>query len=206
MYCTLITGAIGSSKSETLLNIIEVLYKNPENRIYIFDSQSRSLAQFAETAERYCTDNNSAGVSDMIGKIVQMLNARQNAQNDACESSDFDAEKFILSENQICIFIDDIGEFVNNADNESRDMMNNIARLAKNLGVLFFAAGRLADVVKLADLEPLTSTIVKYQNGIGIGGTAADYSFFNNSLLFSVIKCLWILIVLKKFIKKCIEF
>ena len=88
-------------------------------------------------------------------------------------------------EKQICIFIDDINEFVESVENSSRDTMNRIATLAKNLGVILFAAGRTADISKLSELEPLTSTLVKYQNGLAVDGSPSLCGFFKNDLKYS---------------------
>lgn len=180
-YCCMISGSIGSGKSRTLKNLIETI-NNEENLLYLFDSEKQSFADYKSIAQRYSIDNNSEDVSFAIDEIVSMLNERQNAQNSARNEDGFDPVSFIMSEKQICIFIDDINEFINSVENSSRDMMNNIARLAENLGVLLFAAGRTSDIGRLADIEPLTNTIVKYQNGIGIDGSPVMHSFFNTTL------------------------
>lgn len=183
-YCFLISGSIGAGKSRMLSNIIEII-NNDDNLIYLFDSEKENFKNYRNLAQKYSVDRDNEAVSSAMEEIVLMLNERQNALNSDSKEPGFDPVSFILSQKQICIFIDDINEFVNNVEDASRDMMNNIARLAKNLGVLLFAAGRTSDVVKLADIEPLTNTIVKYQNGMGIEGTPAFYSFFNNTLSYS---------------------
>lgn len=183
-YCCVITGSIGCGKTTVMSKIIETI-ENENNLVYIFDSSEKELNKFSEFATGYCSNDNFDKVSEIIDEIVQMLNARQNAQNVASKDTGYDAAQFILNEKQICIFIDDINEFVDRVDNTSRDMMNNIARLAKNLGVLLFVTGRTSDISRLCDIEPLTNTIIKYQNGICIGATASDYAFFNNKLGYS---------------------
>ncbi|MCH5314367.1 MAG: type VII secretion protein EssC [Eubacterium sp.] len=183
-YCCLISGSIGSGKSDLLCKIIDII-NNDDNLIYLFDSEKRAFANYLDYAQMYAAGKNEEQVSNAIDEIVQMLNKRQNAQNAAKNEDGYDPVSFIQSEKQICIFIDDINEFVENAENQSRDMMNNIARLAKNLGVILFAAGRTGDISKLCDLEPLTNTIVKYQNGLAIDGSPSVNSFFKNNLNYS---------------------
>lgn len=178
-YCTMVTGTIGSGKSKMLSNIIETLSKNQDNLIYIFDSQSRSLSQVADLAERYCADDDVESVSDIIYDLCITLSERQNEYNKMNANSNSEAENYIHSEKQLCIFIDDIREFVDNSDNEARNRMKLVASNAKNFGVLLFAAGRVADVEKFNVQESLTMNIMKYQNGICIGGTAGSYLFFN---------------------------
>ncbi|MGN1419674.1 MAG: type VII secretion protein EssC [Acutalibacteraceae bacterium] len=183
-YCCLISGSVGSGKSNLLCKIIEIINCN-DNLIYLFDSEKKSFGDYIDYAEAYIVDKNQQQVAAGIDEIVQMLNKRQNAQNASKKENGFDPVAFIQSEKQICIFIDDINEFVESVDNESRDMMNNIARLAKNLGVILFAAGRTSDISKLCDLEPLTNTIVKYQNGLAIDGSPSMNRFFKNNLSYS---------------------
>ena len=183
-YCCLISGSIGSGKSNFLCKIIEMIHCE-DNLIYLFDSEKKSFGNYTSEVRAYAVDKNEEQVAAAIDEIVQMLNKRQNAQNAAKKEKDFDPVAFIRSEKQICIFIDDIHEFVESVENQSRDMMNNIARLAKNLGVILFAAGRTSDISKLCDLEPLTNTIVKYQNGLAIDGTPSMNSFFSNNLSYS---------------------
>ena len=183
-YCFMVTGSIGSGKSAVLKNIAKVI-DNPDNLMYFFDSNKRTFAEFASTATGYAVDSNDADVSAIIREIVGMLNTRKDAQVAASSEPGFDAASFILKEKQICIFIDDIQEFVESIENETRNWMDNIARLAEDLGVLIFVAGRIGDVSRLADLEPLTSTIIKYQNGMLTDGSPSNAGFFNNNLSFA---------------------
>ncbi len=183
-YCFMVSGSIGSGKSALLKNIACML-QNENNLMYFFDSDKRTFADFASSATGYAIDKNDSAVNTLIREIVGMLNARKDAQVEASAEPDFDPVSFILKEKQICIFIDDINEFVESVENETRNWMDNIARLAEDLGVLVFVAGRLGDVSKLADLEPLTATIVKYQNGILVDGSPANAGFFDNNLSFA---------------------
>jgi S-DNA-T family DNA segregation ATPase FtsK/SpoIIIE len=184
-YCSMITGSIGSGKSALLCKIIEII-KSDENILYLFDSEKNTFSKYQNIAQGYFVDKNNNDVQCGIDEIVSELNVRQNELNSQSCDENFVLEEFVSSKKQICIFIDDINEFVENVENEQRDMMNNIARLAKDLGVMLFVAGRVADVSKLADIEPLTNTIVKYQNGIGLDGSPSMYNFFNtNNLSYS---------------------
>lgn len=181
-YCAMITGSIGSGKSAFLCRVIETMKIRDDNIFYLFDSSARGLSVYSDNCKGYVVSNCNQDVSNVISEIVSMLNKRQSDLNTIDES---EVASYSDELEQICIFIDDINEFVESVENEQRDMMNNIARLAKSLGVVLFAAGRISDVVKLADLEPLTNTIIKYQNGIAIGGSPAMYSFFNNNMGYS---------------------
>ncbi len=180
-YCCLIAGSVGTGKSTLLCRCIEIM-QNEDNLFYLFDSNSQSFSRYAALAARYIPNQNESEASAAVQEIVQLLNARQNAQNAAKTQEDFDPVSFILAEKQICIFIDDISQFLNSIDDKTRDLMNNIARLAKNLGVVLLAAGRTGDLVRLCDLEPLTNTITKYQNALALDGSPSLYGFLRNDL------------------------
>lgn len=183
-YCSMLVGSIGSGKSELLCRILHII-GNADNLLYLFDSQKGAFTAYAENAEKYAVDTDAAAVSDALADIVAKLNKRQTAHNAAKGTEGYNEKTFMDCEKQICIFIDDINEFVESVDNAARDTMNRIATLAKNLGVILFAAGRIGDVSKLSSLEPLTGTIVKYQNGLLIDGSPSLCTFFKNDLSYS---------------------
>lgn len=183
-YCSMLVGSIGSGKSELLCRILHMI-DNDDNLLYLFDSQNETFTAYTETAEKYAVDTDAEAVSNALADIVEKLNKRQAAHNAAKGTEGYNEKTFMDNEKQICIFIDDINEFVESVDNAARDTMNRIATLAKNLGVILFSAGRTGDVSKLSELEPLTGTIVKYQNGLSIDGTPSLCSFFKNDLSYS---------------------
>ena len=183
-YCCVITGSIGSGKSNLLCKIIDII-NNDNNMLYLFDSEKKAFCNYADDVKAYCVDTDANSVADALSEIVEMLNMRQRALNSAKSSDGFNEAEFMNVEKQICIFIDDINEFVESVENSSRDTMNRIATLAKNLGVILFAAGRTADISKLSELEPLTSTLVKYQNGLTVDGSPSLCGFFKNDLKYS---------------------
>ena len=183
-YCCVITGSVNSGKSNMLCKIIDII-SNENNMIYLFDSKKKPFSNYEASATAYSVDTDHEAVSSALNEIVDMLNVRQRAHNEAKNDEDYVAETYMDKEKQICIFIDDINEFVESVENSSRDTMNRIASLAKNLGVILFAAGRIADVSRLSEIEPLTSTITKYQNGIQIDGSPAMCNFFNNDLSYT---------------------
>ncbi len=183
-YCFMVTGSIGSGKSALLKNIAKTI-SNEDNLMYFIDSSKNTFSDFQSSATGYALDKDDEAVNRVIREIVGMLNTRKDAQVAASSEPGFDPSEFILSEKQICIFIDDINEFIESVENETRNWMDNIARLAEDLGVLLFAGGRIGDVSKLADIEPLTSTIVKYQHGLLMDGSPSNAGFFNNNLPFT---------------------
>lgn len=183
-YCAIISGSMNSGKSSFLCKLIDIMSRE-DNLFYLFDSQKHSFSAYAEQAQGYCVDTDVSMITPHLEEIVEMLNVRQRVINQAKTQPNFNADELMKDEKQICIFIDDINEFVENVEDSQRNTMNRIATLAKNLGVVLIAAGRTTDVVKLGDIEPLTSTIVKYQNGLALEGSPSFNSFFTNNLSYA---------------------
>ena len=123
-------------------------------------------------------------VTQLLSEIVDQLNLRKRAQNQAraMAGDSFSEQEFIRDYDQICIFIDDLREFVDEADNDNKHSMERICRLAQGLGVLVFAAGRVSDLERYNEIESLTRAIVGGQLAVGLGAGAAVHSFLRNDL------------------------
>ena len=117
-------------------------------------------------------------------KEMKTLNERKRAQNRARTALQeaFSERDFIRDYEQICIFIDDLKEFVDSVSNENKNSMERISRLAQGLGVLIFAAGRAADLARYNEIESLTRVLIGNQKGIVLGGSPSLCSFFINDL------------------------
>ena len=184
-YHLVVSGSIGCGKSRWMNLTAQMIHeKRPEDKIYIFDSLKAAMSAGEAFARGYCISGQDARTEQMLGEIVDMLNVRKRAQNQAraVAGDSFDEEEFIQSYEQICIFIDDLKEFVDQVSNDNKNAMERICRLAQGLGVLVFAGGRAADLVKYNEIESLTRVLISHQKGLILGGSAALCSFFNNDL------------------------
>lgn len=184
-YNMLISGTMNSGKSRFLAGLAGALReKQPEAKLYVFDGQRGSLRRTASIATRYAACSQAQPVTEMLSEIVEMLNVRKRAQNQArsMAGDTFREQEFIADYEQIAIFIDDLKEFVDEVDNNNKNSMERICRLAQGLGVLVFAAGRVSDLERYNEIESLTRAIVANQKGIGMGGSAALHSFLRNDL------------------------
>lgn len=187
-YHCLITGTIHSGKSAYLEKIARLIHaKRSEDKIYIFDGSQKSMSGCAEIATQYAVVNQDEYVTEMLAEIVNMLNIRKRAQMAEQKENPegFSEETFIQKYEQICIFIDDLKEFVDAVSDQDKLSMERICRLAQHLGVLVFIAGRVADITKYNEIESLTRVIVGNQKGVLLGGNASLAGFFQNDLKYN---------------------
>ncbi len=187
-YLLLITGTIQSGKSKLLFNIADnMVSKFTQTKLFIFDSNSRSLENIQNKAFHYCLSNNDEEVSSGIENLIGLLNDRKQKYKIAKEEggASFDMQSFIAQNEMICIVIDDLKEFLDEISDSNCATMERICRIAGNLGVIVIAAGRMADINKYNGLFELAKLFVDNQNGISIGTTPAQTAFFNNDLKYN---------------------
>lgn len=187
-YCMAISGTLRSGKSSTLVHIAKMIAcKETDALIYVFDSSGVALSDLQESGAGYalCSDPETVGAA--LEEIVGHLNERKRAQNLArTEAPDnFDELAFIQGYPLICIFIDDLREFVELSTDESKNSMERICRMAQHLGVMVFAAGRVSDLSRYNEIESLTRVILSNQKGLALGGTPAMHSYFQNNLKYN---------------------
>lgn len=184
-YCMLISGTIGSGKSRYLAGLAAGIHeRRPQDKLYLFDSSRGALKGLASLAKGYGAAGNDMQMTQMLGEIVEQLNLRKRAQNQArgMAGEGFSEEEFIAGYEQICLFIDDLKEFVDAVSDNNKNAMERICRLAQGLGVLVFAAGRVSDLERYNEIESLTRCIVANQNTVGLGGSAGLHTFLRNDL------------------------
>ena len=187
-YSMAVISEMGSEKSKILRQIaIAIHSKQPEDKIFVIDGKANTLQELEGISHQYSVVTDEDGVGNILAEIVDMLNQRKRAQNQAraVEEDSFDEQKYISSYEQICIFIEDIKEFVDVVTDESRNSMERICRLAEGLGVLVFVGGLAADVTKYNEIESLTRVIIGNQKGLLLSVSPSTCSFFKNSLKFS---------------------
>lgn len=186
-YSYIITGAVGSGKSRLLQNILTELRQKEENQIFVFDSEKSTFSALKDSVYAYAENHDGETVKAVLDEIVEMLNVRKRAQKAARAEAEsvFDEVAFIADKPQICIFIDDLSEFIEAVDNELKNTMERIARLADNLGVVMFAAVRVSDLTRLNEIESLTRVLVGRQNALAIGGSVGQYPMFQNNMKYS---------------------
>lgn len=186
-YSLLVTGSMHSGKSKTLKRmIIHLLSNGSATKVLVFDSKSKSLSNVKDSVDSYSVIDNDIGISEVLSNLVDQLNIRKRQQIAAKkEASDFDEKEYAKKYEQIAIIIDDLKEFVDEVSDNNRNTMERICRMAGGLGIIVICAGRVSDISHYNEIESLTRVIVANQNGLALGGTPAQYSYFRNNLKYS---------------------
>ncbi len=184
-YGFVVTGTMHTGKSIWMCRTAGMIHsRRPEDKIYIFDGLQGAMEDSRKFSKEYCRCSENEKAGKILEEIVETLNERKRAQNRARTALQeaFSERDFIRDYEQICIFIDDLKEFVDSVSNENKNSMERISRLAQGLGVLIFAAGRAADLARYNEIESLTRVLIGNQKGIVLGGSPSLCSFFINDL------------------------
>ncbi len=187
-YSMAVISETKGDKSRILCQIAATIHnKQSEDKIFVIDGKSNTLQELQGISHRYSAVTDEDGVGNILEEIVDMLNQRKRAQNQAraVEEDSFDEQKYISAYEQICIFVEDIKEFVDVVTDDSRNSMERICRLAEGLGVLVFVGGLAADVTKYNEIESLTRVIIGNQKGLLLSSSPSTCGFFKNSLKYS---------------------
>lgn len=171
---------------------MQIREKNPTSRIYVFDSTKGGLRSLASMpGARYYAmpseelqDGQDDALFAIIREIGLTLGERQQmlVQSRSQQGENFSQAQFVENLDLMCIFVDDIKNFVDKVTNRCLGPMGNFCRKAQGLGLMVFAAGRIADLALLNSQEAVTMAIVSNQKGIGLGGSAAVHSYLRNDL------------------------
>ena len=172
----IVSGSVGSGKSAFLRAMASLLTEgNPGGSVFVLDSERRGLAALKEKVSGYCTCDEKEEAETMLSEIIRLMIPRQEAAKAGEEVQD----------PLIALLLDDLPEFTENASDHAYKLLKNIIRYAKGLHVIVIAAGRIADLQKKADLDPVTSGLLKGGSGVLLGGTPALHTYFSNSLSYA---------------------
>ena len=186
-YNFLVSGTMNSGKSKFLVGTaMQIKEKYPASKFYVFDSSKASLRSLSSIpGTRYisvaASEESMVPVLQEIGAaMTERKQAQAQARAEQCDS--FSEAEFAGEQDLICIFIDDVKEFVEKVSDRCLKAMDRFCRLAQGLGLMVFAAGRVADLERLNSVESMTRAMVGNQKAIGLGGSAAIHTFLNNDL------------------------
>jgi len=177
-----IVGGQGSGKSRLLVNISSMILSGFEDsELVLFDSDRGSLEELKTKTEKYTTGKNEDEVSAMVDELIQKCTERKQLRDSALKEGKEDPLRQLPL---ICIVVDDLVEFVTDIPDKARDDLARICRLAKGYGLIFIAAMRSDEVVKVI-YDPLVKTVVDYQNGLTTSGTPKIHTYFTNNLTYN---------------------
>ena len=181
-YTLLVTGPVSSGKSRLLSVLSDMMQERfPAAVRYVIDSTGRALSGEKEQAAMYAV-NGQPEIGEMIGRIIEELNVRKNAQKKEDLQTKNEEKEYAGRFVPIVILIDDLKEFVDLSTDADKHSMERICRLAQYLGIIVVAAGRLEDIRRYNEIETLTRAIVSQQNAVALEGCPADYSFMMNGM------------------------
>jgi len=175
----LITGPMQCGKTtllRTLLRSLERIFSAEQLCIYIFDSRKMELSQFAHSSHvrAYVSDpQNVRPILDDLGKTLaereeQLLQSRK-AGSAADHVSDGDVVKPALM-----IIVDDFFDPFNDSISENdKELLGNMIRKGRNLGLHLIIAGAAADISQKGWVEPIKS-LKEAQVGFLLGSSSSD--------------------------------
>ena len=183
-YCFVISGMMGSGKSAYMIKLVQLFHeKYSGDRLYIFDSERESMSECSDFSDTYCKCDQGELVRRLLDEIKNILVEREEMLHQSGQSFG-ETNLGNLQENgdRICIFIDDLKDFVEKAGEENVSDMEMICTRAQYLGVNVFAGGRGTDLSRYNEIESLTRAIISNQQGILLSGSAALHVFFHNNM------------------------
>lgn len=183
--CAMVVGSTGGGKSAMLCKIAELLAKGQEDwRIYVVDSTRRSLEPLREHTAGYALCKDGPDVNRMLKGIVQELAGREAARKQAQAAPGFDPAAFESGYFPICLLVDDMGDFIEWAQDEEQKLLRILCKNGHGLGLVCIAAGRAGDLSRLSSLDPLTIHMLSSGQALAVSGCASDYMFLPNDLGF----------------------
>lgn len=172
-YSAMLAGGTGSGKSRILCGIARLISRKwPDTEIYVFDSLRKSLGPIQSLSKEYLCVSEKERLSAVIHALAMQLEERDFAKD----------ENRLDAYPQICILLDDIHDFLEQATDESYEMMDRILRLAQGLKVQVIAAGRNSDLERNMHLEQITRDFLAGQVGLAVSGSASVHRYFKHNL------------------------
>ena len=169
----LISGTMGSGKSNLLKAIAKNFRKLDGAEIAVYDSDQFGLSALKESANHYMTEAPAFGA--YIESLMPMLKERKEQ---------FGQDKTILF-SPLAIIIDDLQHCLTKAEETTIKQLEAICRMGKGLNVNIFVAGQHEDVMKLNLGEIFTVGMVKNGTNILLGGRFNTHGVFESGLSYS---------------------
>lgn len=172
---SLIIGSEGSGKSQTLVNICDlILSKHRDARIYVFDSSSAPLDSLRNKAFRYqICQKESAELDEMTESLLQEITLRKQDVST------------VSSRPMVCIIIDDLYEFTNKMADDNHEKIVRIVRMGRKLDVVLLAAMRTEALESRIGSDILTGMIVSNQQALAVDGSPSQMLYLKSNLSYS---------------------
>ncbi|PHL17176.1 hypothetical protein CQR39_14410, partial [Enterococcus faecium] len=133
-YSFVVSGNDTGKNSQILLDVVNMIHlKAPQDKIFVIDSNTRKMDAVQNDVHFYAVNSEEDRMTQVMEEIVQYLNERKRAQNAAraVSTDSFDEESFIQDYEQLCIFVNNLKEFVDSVSEDNLRSMERICRLAQ---------------------------------------------------------------------------
>ena len=182
-FTACISGRNVYETEEMLKAVLDVLLSKAENEIHIFDTKSRVLSAYADRVAYYSADYESRTFKDNVNAIIDVMEYREEERDRLFEEEgSFDKSRFLASNKQICIIMNDLPAFTAAVSDEARDTLESLCRLSKDMGLIAIATAGEEELINNSINEPLTRTLIASQNALIVTGNTEKYNCFKTNL------------------------
>ena len=154
-----------------------------DNEIHLFDKKSKTLADYQDKVSYYSADYDSSSLKDNVNSIIDVMEWREEERDRIFEEEgNFNKERFLAQNKQVCIVFNDVVTFADSVDDNVRDTLECMCRLSKDLGLVAIATAGEEGLLNNSINEPLAKTLIASQNALIVTGKAERYNCFKNNL------------------------
>ncbi|MFZ5989245.1 MAG: type VII secretion protein EssC, partial [Bacillota bacterium] len=177
----IVTGQFQSGKTCFLKTLTAALtkYNTPDSlNIYIVDSSSMGLYTFKQLPHVKAYITESLQLSDIVNELKNILEQRKIETNKARVASNglFDEKTHLARYSSHVMIIDDYSEFLQTANLETKDNLEQILKRYRKLGFYLILTGISSDIS--SSYEGFIKALKELQTGI-VFGNASDQQIFS---------------------------
>lgn len=180
-FCYTISGAERTGKT-MLLKALMLQASKQGAACYIFDSPDEELRKFAHThAKGYITTSDEL-FSLMSSTLVPEFQRRNKGKEVFMQNEQRDLDKYIASEQKLCLFINNMDAFCEAVYNSEKEMKGFIEQmLTKGDGhmIYLFACVAVSDMMGEWGTRPVFRKFTGRKDGIHLGGAVDNQRIFD---------------------------
>lgn len=182
-FTGIISGQNVYETEDMLRSVLDILISRNDNEIHLFDKKSKTLADYQDKVSYYSADYDSSSLKDNVNSIIDVMEWREEERDRIFEEEgNFNKERFLAQNKQVCIVFNDVVTFADSVDDNVRDTLECMCRLSKDLGLVAIATAGEEGLLNNSINEPLAKTLIASQNALIVTGKAERYNCFKNNL------------------------
>jgi len=181
-FCYSISGASRSGKTN-MLKVFIRLARELNGRIYVFDGAKRELEGYSREIgiDEYITTGDS--LFDFMQNIIIPEFTRRNEQKvEFVKAGRKNIDEYIVSEQKIFLFINDMEAFCEAVYESERDMkgfMEQMVTKGDNHMIYLFACISQTDMIGEYNSKRLLRSFIGWKEGVHFGGKLEDQKIFD---------------------------